>query len=95
LIRWSNLAAAQFKAIHAYIAKDSIQAARRQGGLILKAIDQLDAFALSGRVGNTPERRELVVPGTPYIVYYRLREDAVLLTSIRHAARLKPRRFTE
>ena len=93
MIRWSKLASSQFKAIHDYIAADSLSAARKQGSLILQAIDRLDAFSLSGRIGTSADKRELVIPNTPYIVYYRLQDDVIFLRSIRHAAREKPTRF--
>jgi toxin ParE1/3/4 len=95
LIHWSKLASVQFKAIHDYIAKDSLRSAQKQSLLIMEAIDQLERFSRSGRAGNSSIKRELVVSGTPYIVYYRLKDDAVELASIRHAARKKPRRFSE
>jgi toxin ParE1/3/4 len=87
------LASSQFKAIHNYIAADSLSGARKQGSLILEAIDKLDAFPLSGRIGTSPHKRELVIPNTPYIIYYCLQDGAVILRSIRHAAREKPARF--
>ncbi len=93
MIRWSKLALSQFQAIHNHIATDSLQAARRQGSLILQAIERLDAFPLSGRIGASPDKRELVIPQTPYILYYRLRHDVIFLRSIRHAARETPARF--
>ena len=95
MIRWSKLASVQFKAIHDYIAKDSLRAAQKQASLIMNAVDQLERFSRSGRPGNSSVKRELPVSGTPYILYYRLKDDAVELASIRHAARKKPRRFSE
>jgi len=93
LIRWSKLASSQFKAIHDYIAADSLSAARKQGSMILQAIERLDSFPFSGRIGTSPDKRELVVTNTPYTVYYRLQDDVIFLRSIRHAAREKPARF--
>jgi toxin ParE1/3/4 len=95
LIRWSKLVLNQFKTIHDHIAKDSPAAARKQGSLILSAIDQLETFPISGRAGDVSETRELVVAGTPYIVYYRLEDGIVFLKAIRHAARQKPDRFKQ
>jgi toxin ParE1/3/4 len=93
LIRWSIPALKAYQAIYDHIAKDSQNAARKQCRLILNAIDRLDSFHHSGRVGIVSDTREVVVPKTPYIVYYRLRENTVMLLSIRHAARQRPRRF--
>jgi toxin ParE1/3/4 len=93
LIRWSKLVFRQFEAIRDHIAKDSPKAAQKQCSMILDAISQLDSFPVSGRIGDLSPIRELVVPGTPYIVYYRLGDGVIFLKAIRHAARQKPRRF--
>ncbi len=93
MIRWTQLASSQFRAIHRHIAADSLSAARSQCGLILQAIERLEAFPLSGRMGTSPDQRELVIPTTPYILYYRLKDAVIFLRSIRHGAREKPERF--
>lgn len=95
MIHWSKLASIQFKAIYDYIAKDSQRGAERQSALIMEAVDQLECFVRSGRLGNSPGKREFVIPGTPYIWYYRVKDGGAELISIRHAARQKPRRFSE
>jgi toxin ParE1/3/4 len=89
------LVSKQFKAIHDHIAKDSLKGALRQAKKILSAIDRLESFPISGRSGDVAEIRELVVPGTPYIVFYRFVGRDILLKSIRHAARQKPQRFSK
>jgi len=91
VIRWTKRVLKQFEAIRDHIAKDSPKAARKQCSMILTAIDQLESFPISGRVGDVSPTRELVVPGTPYIVYYRLGDGVIFLKAIRHAARQKPR----
>ena len=92
MIRWTKRVLKQFEAIRDHIAKDSPKAARKQCGMILTAIDQLESFPISGP-GDVSPTRELVVPGTPYIVYYRLGDGVIFLKAIRHAARQKPRHF--
>lgn len=95
LIRWSERASAEFDAIFDCIAEDSPQAAVDQVRRILSGIDQLRAFPISGPAAGIPHTRQLYVPGTPYIVYYRRKGNIVKLLSIRHASMRKPRRFKE
>lgn len=92
-IRWSRRASAEFDAIFQYLTTQSTSAAIPQARLILAAVGQLETFPTSGRSGEVRLTRELVVPGTPYIVYYRETEAAVNLLSIRHSARQKPNKF--
>jgi plasmid stabilization system protein ParE len=92
-IRWSRRASAEFDAIFEYLATESRSAAISQGRLILTAIGQLETFPASGRSGQVALTRELVIPGTPYIAYYREGDADIKLLSIRHSARRKPTRF--
>ena len=41
----------------------------------------------SGRAGRVPGTKELVVPHTPYIVPYRVKDDTVQILRIYHASR--------
>ena len=92
-IRWSRRASAEFDAIFEYLSTQSTSAAIPQARLILTAVRQLETFPASAPSGKVHLTRELVVPGTPYIVYYREDKAAVKLLSIRHSARQKPIRF--
>ncbi len=46
-----------------------------------------------GRAGRVPGTRELLIPGTPYIIPYRVRAGAVEILRVFHAARRWPERF--
>ncbi|MBO3762099.1 type II toxin-antitoxin system RelE/ParE family toxin [Ciceribacter sp. L1K22] len=43
-----------------------------------------------GRRGDIPGTRELVLPGTPYVVAYRVRDDSIEVLFVQHGARLWP-----
>ena len=43
-----------------------------------------------GRPGRWPGTRELIIPGTPYIVPYRVKGDLVEILRILHGARRWP-----
>lgn len=76
-----------------YIARDKPLAAARVVATISKAVDKLRRHPGLGRPGRVPGTRELVVPGTPYIVPYRVRDDAVEILRVFHAARRWPSKF--
>jgi toxin ParE1/3/4 len=57
------------------------------------AVEQLAAMPGIGRPGRVPGTRELVVTGTPYIVPYRVRDDAVQIITVLHAAQKWPDRL--
>jgi toxin ParE1/3/4 len=45
-----------------------------------------------GRAGSEPGVRELVVGGTPYLIFYRARPKRVTILTIWHGAQPRPRR---
>jgi toxin ParE1/3/4 len=45
---------------------------------------------LAGRAGRIPGTRELVVPGTPWIIPYRVRQGFVDILAVIHGARKWP-----
>jgi toxin ParE1/3/4 len=51
------------------------------------SIGQLVIFPFSGRPGVVSGTRILVVPGLPYVVIYRVREEDVDIIAVLHAAR--------
>jgi plasmid stabilization system protein ParE len=55
-----------------------------------RAARNLAAFPLSGRVGRVEETRELVVPNTPFLIAYRIKEDEIHILAVLHGARRWP-----
>jgi toxin ParE1/3/4 len=93
MIRWTLEASEDIEFIRDYISTDSPRAAAQQCDLILKAVDRIDRFPRSGRKSNAPKLREMAVPKTPYIIFYRLFPDTVVLVGILHGAMRRPRRL--
>jgi len=91
--RFSDRAVRNLTSIWEHIAKDNPAAASRVVGAIVDAAMRLEQFPLSGRAGRIEGTRELVVPGLPYIVPYRVVEDAVLISSVIHTSRKWPKRL--
>jgi plasmid stabilization system protein ParE len=93
-IHWTPLAETEAREIHRYIAADRVGAADRQLDLVLESIYGLSLFPQKGRLGKVEGTRELVVPGTAYVVY-RLRPTGVQILSILHDARRWSPHFPE
>lgn len=92
-IRWSRHARRQLDEAGAYIARDKPEAADRLIQRIRLAVENLADFPLLGRPGRVLGTRELIVPETPYIVAYRVREQTVEVLTVHHAARRWPESF--
>jgi toxin ParE1/3/4 len=86
-IHWSPEAADDLQCICERIEVDNPAAAARVARTIYDGCDRLKEFP---RVGRTSRRmqgwRELVFPPLPYIVVYRVTEEAVEITRIFHGA---------
>ena len=76
-----------------YISKDSPAAAARVAAAVVDATNRLERFPQSGRPGRIEGTRELVVPGLPYIIPYRVVDDVILILSVIHASRKWPKKL--
>ncbi|MET0631536.1 MAG: type II toxin-antitoxin system RelE/ParE family toxin [Xanthobacteraceae bacterium] len=45
---------------------------------------------LLGREGALPGTREMVVPGLPYVIVYRIEDGAVAVLGVYHGAQQRP-----
>ncbi len=92
-IHWTALARSDLLELTTYIAADNPFAARQVTVRIKTTSLLLSEHPRIGRGGRVSSTRELVVPRTPYIIVYRLRQEEVLILRIRHGARRWPRTF--
>ncbi len=92
-VRWLRTALANLSAEAEYIARDSPRAAAATVSAIAKAVSQLEHNPSLGRSGRVAGTRELVVPGTPYIVPYRVQRERVEILRVLHGARKWPEGF--
>ena len=90
-IVWSPRAIDHLAHLRAYIARDNPKAAGRLATLLLEAVERLAELPNLGRAGRVAGTRELVVPGTPYIIVYRLRGDHLEVIAVFHARQKWPR----
>ena len=77
------------------IAIDNPVAATRVVERIRDAVERLSSFPALGRPGRVADTRELVIAGTPYLVPYRVKEDAVQVITILHSSQRWPVAFSE
>jgi toxin ParE1/3/4 len=89
-IVWARRASKELADLHEYISESNPSAADRQTNLLLNSVDLLVAFPERGRPGRCSGTRELIVPGTPYIVAYRARKSMIEVLAIIHTSRLWP-----
>lgn len=73
-----------------YIAQDSPRAAAEQVARIESSVALLAEHPGLGRIGRVPGTRELVVPGTPYLVPYRVRGKTIFILRVFHSRRRWP-----
>ncbi len=91
-VRWLDEAVRDLKAVRAYIARDNPAAAADIAHRIREAVRVLTNYPSAGRVGRVPHTREVVVTGTPYILPYRIKANAVEILRVLHAAQKWPDR---
>lgn len=87
-VRWTDTARGHLDAIHAYIAQDSPEYARRMVDRLTRRSQQIARFPLSGR--RVPEYdldqiRE-VIEG-PYRIIYHIGPDQIDVLAVIHGAR--------
>ena len=92
-VRWLRTALTNLDAEAEYIAEDNPAAAGRTVQRILRAVKLLEKNPAVGRAGRVAGTRELVVAGTPYILPYRVRGEAVEILRVFHGARKWPEKL--
>ena len=90
---WSPRAIEHLTHLRSYIAGDNPKVANRIAGTLLDAVERLAELPNLGRPGRVAGTRELVVPGTPYVIAYRLRSDRIEVIAVFHSRQKWPRRL--
>jgi toxin ParE1/3/4 len=90
-IVWSPRAIEHLAHLRAYIARDNPKAANRIASALLEVVERLAELPNLGRPGRVAGTRELVVPGTPYVIPYRLRADRLEVIAVFHARQKLPK----
>lgn len=90
-IIWAPEAIDDLAALRAYVSRDDPAAARR---LALHILDTVETVLAEnphiGRPGRVPGTREFVIDKSPYIVPYRVKDNALQILRVYHGARRWP-----
>jgi addiction module RelE/StbE family toxin len=89
-IRWSPAAAENLSRIFEYIRPDNPSAAERVVRTIYDSAGSLESLPYRGRTGRVEGTRELVLPSLPFVIVYRVLDDAVEITAVIHGAQRWP-----
>jgi toxin ParE1/3/4 len=92
-IVWSPRAIEHLAHLRAYIARDDPKAANRIASASLEAVERLAELPNLGRPGRVTGTRELVVPGTQYVIPYRVRGDRLEVIAVFHGRQKWPKRL--
>jgi addiction module RelE/StbE family toxin len=90
---WSPRAIRHLLALRAYIARDNPDAAADVALTLLAAVERLAELPNLGRPGRLPGARELVVPGTPYVIPYRVESERLEIIAVFHQRQQWPSRW--
>jgi len=85
-VRWTEHALQHLHEAYDYIKLDKPSAAARMVDLIENAANHLSLFPTMGRPSKRPRSRELAIPGTPFILVYRVRNNALEILALYHGA---------
>jgi toxin ParE1/3/4 len=85
-VRYSPRAIEDLENIRVYVTKDNPKAAWVVASFIRRSIAVLEEWPYHGRATEKENVRRLVVMNYPYVVYYRVIDDVVILT-VTHSAR--------
>jgi addiction module RelE/StbE family toxin len=89
-IRWTYAAAEDLEHIKNYLTEHSPQLAQSTVLELYETIRSLKTSPRRGRLGREEGTRELVLSRLPYIVAYRIKEQAVEVLHIFHGAQNRP-----
>jgi len=92
-VEWTEAAIQDLQSVRRYIAYDSAAAANRVVKKILNAAQHLSEQPSIGRQGRVLHTRELIIPKTPYVVPYRVKNSVVEILRVFHGAMEWPEEF--
>ena len=85
-LRYARRALHDLETIHTYISKHNPEAAWVVASFIRRSVHNLAQWPYSGRATEEDNVRRLVVTNYPYVVYYFVKRNDVVILSVRHTA---------
>ena len=92
-VEWTKAATKQLEAAHDYVWGENRSAADRLLLQIMDSIENLISHPPSGREGRVKGTRELVILNTPFVVAYRIYDEAIQILAVIHGKRRWPTKF--
>jgi toxin ParE1/3/4 len=86
-VRYSRRALADLVGIAAYMREHNTQTAAALEKWLRASIEQLQTFPLLGRPTDDPEIRMFPIVRYPYLVFYEVADNEIVIHHIRHARR--------
>lgn len=86
-LRYTSEALHELDQVLADVAVQSPKGARRVHTRIRSIIDLLLEYPHSGQVTDFEEMRRIVATPYPYLVFYRIEDDGIIILGVRHGAR--------
>lgn len=90
---WNKRALDDLAKIKRFIFKENQELAMRVVLRITQATSRLSLMPEMGRIGRCWNIRELVIPGLPYVVPYRIKDHEVRIIRVFHSSMRWPDRF--
>ncbi len=94
-LEWSPFALLDRDEIFDFIEADNPRAAVAVDDRIKDQTKRLVMFPEAGRIGRVEGTRELVISRTPYIIAYRVLDNAIVILRVLHGARRWPHEMSE
>ena len=89
-VRYTRTALAEIESVFAYIAKDNPAAGAEVIRAVDKTIARLSEFPLSAVATDIPNVRVAPAYPHPYLIFYSVDNETLIVRNIRHAARRRP-----
>jgi len=92
-IFWLKFARLDLHDIRDYISQDNPEAAEKTIISIIDTVETLSTLPEIGKPGRIKNTRELIIPGVPYTIPYRIKGDRIEILRVLHQARKFPERL--
>ena len=86
-LRYTIRAAAELDEVLAYIAERSPQSARQLQARIQAVINLILQYPSAGQLTSKGRLRRVVASPYPYVIFYAVAEDELVIHGVRHSAR--------
>lgn len=89
-VRFSSDALADLDQIFSYIAADNVTAAAAVVERVAQSVGRLADFPDLGHPADYPGMRVLPLGRYPYLIFYEVTAEAIVIHHVRHGARRRP-----